>query len=170
MDTNDHEAFAKETNGEVWRLLEKTDRTPADDEQMIHAAHASCYHWLFAGTPLHHQRGEWLIARAYTALGHREAAERHTRRCLALTESHRDLMQDFDLAFAHELAARTAALVGGRPRASLMTSFSIPGSAWIPAFTQEAEPPASSCQVQWFPVSSYQSPVLQPSALAAGNW
>ena len=89
MDTKDHEAFAKETNGEVWRLLEKADRTPADDEQMIHAAHASCYHWLFAGTALHQQRGEWLIARVYTVLGEREAAERHTRRRLALTEAHR---------------------------------------------------------------------------------
>ena len=118
MDTNVHEAFAKETNGEVWQLLEKPDRSPADDEQMIHAAHASCYHWHLAGTPLHHQRGEWLIARVYTVLGYREAAERHAHRCLSLTETHRDLMQDFDLAFAHELAARTAALAEDRPRAT----------------------------------------------------
>jgi len=118
MDRNDHEAFAKKINGEVWGLLEKPDRSPADDERMVHAADASCYHWLFTGTPLHHQRGEWLIARVYTVLGHREAAERYTRRCLALTETHRDLMQDFDLAFAHELAARTAALVGDRQRAT----------------------------------------------------
>jgi len=117
METNDHEALAKTIHGEVWRLLEKPDRSPADDERMVHAAHASCYHWLLAGTPMHHQRGEWLIARVSTVLGHREAAERHTRRCLSLTEAHRDLMQDFDLGFAHELAARTAALVGDRPRA-----------------------------------------------------
>jgi hypothetical protein len=82
-----------------------------------HAAHASCYHWLFAGTPLHHQRGKWLIARPYTVPGNREAAERHARRCLGLAETHRDLMQDFDPAFAHEIAARTAALADDRRRA-----------------------------------------------------
>jgi hypothetical protein len=118
METSDHEALAKNTNGEVWQLLEKPDRSAAENEQMVHAAHASCYHWLLAGTPLHHQRGEWLIARVYTVLGHQEAAERHARRCLTLTETHRDLVQDFDLAFAHELAARTAALVGDRQRAT----------------------------------------------------
>ena len=88
METKDHEAFAKTINGEVWRLLEKPDRSAADDEQMIHAAHASCYHWLYAGTPLHHQRGEWLIARVYPVLGHREAAERYARRCLALAQDY----------------------------------------------------------------------------------
>lgn len=118
VEKSDHEILAKQTNGEVWRLLERKDRSPDDDERMVHAAHASCYHWLIAGTPLHHQRGEWLIARVHTVLGHRQEAERHTRRCLELTEAHAGLMQDFDFAFAHELAARTAALTGDKTLAA----------------------------------------------------
>jgi hypothetical protein len=55
-----HQLFAISINGEVWELLDKESRTTSDDELMIHAAHASCYHWLQSGTGLHQQRGEWL--------------------------------------------------------------------------------------------------------------
>jgi hypothetical protein len=30
---------------ETWRLMEREDRTRADDDRMIHTAHASRYHW-----------------------------------------------------------------------------------------------------------------------------
>ena len=42
--------FAVRYNGTTWDLLEKPDRTKADDELMVHTAHASCCHWLAAGT------------------------------------------------------------------------------------------------------------------------
>lgn len=109
--------FAKSFNGKVWELLGKKDRSPAEAEQMIHTAHASCAHWLSAGTALHHQRGEWLIARVYTVLGYSEPALRHARRCMALTEENATLMQDFDWAFAHEGLARAHALAGDRAEA-----------------------------------------------------
>ncbi len=80
--------FAKSINGEVWDLLDKTNRTASDDEMMLAAAYASCYHWLQVGTGLEHQRGEWLIARVYTVLGIKEQALRHASRCLDLTERH----------------------------------------------------------------------------------
>jgi len=118
VETGDHLTFAKKINGEVWELLGKRDRSPADDERMVHAAHASLYHWLYAGTGVNHQRGEWLIARVHIILGDPVLAERHTRRCLELTDEHAAEMQDFDFAFAHELAARTAAMTGDRARAA----------------------------------------------------
>jgi hypothetical protein len=118
METGDHLTFAKKIHGEVWSLLENPNRNPDEDERMVHAAHASLYHWLHAGTGVNRQRGEWLIARVYTVLGDRRAAERHTRRCLQLTEAHAAELQDFDFAFAHELAARTAALAGDKTRAA----------------------------------------------------
>ena len=34
----------------TWELLELTDRTPDQDDEMIHAAHASRYHWGEVGT------------------------------------------------------------------------------------------------------------------------
>ncbi|MGD0173194.1 MAG: hypothetical protein ABSC61_01975 [Anaerolineales bacterium] len=39
-----HPYFAKTSNNKVWELLRKSDRTTSDDELMVHAAHASCYH------------------------------------------------------------------------------------------------------------------------------
>jgi hypothetical protein len=112
-----HLYFAKTLNGKVWELLGKADRSPAENEEMLHAAYASCWHWLAAGTPLHHQRGEWLIAHVYTVLGYGEPALRHARRCLALTEGNASLMQDFDWAYAHEGLARAFALAGDRGEA-----------------------------------------------------
>lgn len=107
-----HQHLALALNGVVWDLLRKPDRSKADDERMVHAAHASCYHWLKIGTGLHHQRGEWLIAHVYSELGHAGAALRHASRCLELTREHADLMEDFDRAYACEAMARAYALVG----------------------------------------------------------
>lgn len=113
-----HSHFAKTLNGKVWELLEKSDRTKSEDELMVYAAHASCYHWLKAGSGLNHQRAEWLIARVYTVIGIEEAALRHATRCLELTHEFADLMQDFDWAYAYEALARADALAGNRDEAS----------------------------------------------------
>jgi hypothetical protein len=110
--------FAVQYHGQTWDMLEKSDRNADDDELMVHTAHASCRHWLAAGTPVHHQRGEWLIARVYTVLGIPGAAQRHARRCLTLTEEHAAVMEDFDVAFAYEGMARALALAGDRDEAA----------------------------------------------------
>ncbi len=112
-----HRHFAAKLNGEVWGLLEKTDRTRAEEEIMIHSAHASCRHWLAAGTGVHHQRAEWMLARVYSELGLAEAALRHANRCLELTQEHAGLMEDFDRAYAHEAMARANAVAGNRGQA-----------------------------------------------------
>jgi hypothetical protein len=106
------------TNGQVWQLLEKKDRTESEDELLIHAAHASCYHWLQAGTELHHQRAQWLLSHVYCELGIAAAALRHAVRCMDLTTEHADLMKDFDHAYAFEALSRAYAL-GGQQEDSL---------------------------------------------------
>ena len=35
----------------TWTLLENPDRTPEQDDEMLHAAHASRYHWGEVGEP-----------------------------------------------------------------------------------------------------------------------
>jgi tetratricopeptide (TPR) repeat protein len=109
--------FAKMLNNKVWELLQKTDRSKSENELMIHAAHASCYHWLNAGTGLHHQRGEWLIAHIYTELGFADSALRHASRCLELTNEFAESIKDFDWAYAYEGVARANALAGNRDEA-----------------------------------------------------
>jgi hypothetical protein len=118
VEAKSHEQFAKAIHGEVWRLLENPHRTKEETERMVYAVHASCYHWLHAGSGVNHQRGEWFIARVYTVLEDAAAATQHARRCLELTEQHASLLEDFDFAFAYELMARAAALRGDRAEAA----------------------------------------------------
>ena len=94
----------------VWDLLEKPDRSLAEDDEMLHGAHASRYLWGEVGDPVHWARGEWQCARVYAVLGRAEPALHHAGRCLELATQH-DL-GPFDLGAAYEAIAR-AYLVAG---------------------------------------------------------
>jgi len=107
-----HHYFAKAINGRVWELLQKSNRSQAESDEMLHAAHACTYHWQFVGTAVHQQRGEWLISHVHVVLGHAKEALRHAEHCFELTESNKDLMEDFDLAYAFEGMARANAMIG----------------------------------------------------------
>ena len=97
----------------VWRLLETKRRTPAQDDEMIHAAHASRYHWGVVGKPVQIAIGEWQVSHVYAVLGRGEPATHHARRCLALCR--RNGIRGYPLAFAYEALARADA-VSGRAR------------------------------------------------------
>ena len=112
-----HCIFAIQYHGQTWDLLDQAERSKEQDALMIHSAHASCRHWQEVGTGLHHQRGEWLISRIYAVLAQAGPALYHADRCLALAQSHADLMADFDRAFAYEAVARANAIAGNRDRA-----------------------------------------------------
>lgn len=103
-----HGKFAVELFNLVWDLLDKGVRTPGEDDRMLHAAHASRYHWGEIGTPLEFQRGEWQISRVYSVLKSPEGAIRHARRCLEICQENG--IGDFDLAFAFEALARAHAV------------------------------------------------------------
>jgi hypothetical protein len=105
-----HKKFAVDSFNLVWTLLDKENRTLREDDEMIHAAHASRFHWGKIGTALNFARGEWQISRVYSVLNRPQAALYHAKRCLALCTEH-DL-GDFDLAFAHEAMARAHAVAG----------------------------------------------------------
>jgi hypothetical protein len=104
--------FARQSNGKVWNLLDKTDRTAEENDEMIEAAYASLYHWRVVGTEVNLQRGEWMLAHVYTVLGKPKAAIKHANLCITLTGAHRDQMKDFDIAYAFEGMARALALNG----------------------------------------------------------
>ncbi len=105
-----HRTFAITLFNLTWDLLDKADRTPEDDDRMVHAAHASRFHWGEIGTPLEFERGEWQISRVYAVLNRPEPALAHARRCLAICEE--SGIGDFDVAFACEAMARAHAVAG----------------------------------------------------------
>jgi hypothetical protein len=101
----------------AWTLLALPARTPEQDDELIHCAHASRHHWGEVGTAANRGRGEWQCSRVYAVLGRPEPALHHARRCLELVESHPDEMDDWDLPFAYEALARAAAVAGDRSAA-----------------------------------------------------
>jgi hypothetical protein len=107
-----HRHFAQECNQRVWALVGQEERVPEEDAELLDAAHASLYHWRYAGTGVHQQRGEWLISHVYSLLGLGDAALRHAERCLALTATHQAEMADFDIAYAYLGMARAHAMLG----------------------------------------------------------
>jgi DNA-binding transcriptional MerR regulator len=113
----DEKLLAAQLFNQTWLLLEQEGRTRADDDRMIHTAHASRYHWgqVPGATPARLARGEWLISRVYATLGRAEPAQHHARRVLDLCQEHG--IGDFDLAFAYEALARAHAVAGHTGRA-----------------------------------------------------
>jgi hypothetical protein len=106
-----HRKLAVDLFNHVWTLMELPKRTREQEDELVHAAHASRHHWAQAGKPRHLARGEWQISRAYTVVGRAEPALHHARRCLELLEESDD-GEDWDLPFAHEALARAYTLTG----------------------------------------------------------
>jgi DNA-binding transcriptional MerR regulator len=112
VETVDHRRLGVDLFNKTWTLMEKDDRTAADDDEMIHCAHASAYHWLYVGTQANRARSEWQCSRMYTVLGRAEPALHHARRCLELCEASPGDLEDWDLPFAYEALARAHAVAG----------------------------------------------------------
>jgi hypothetical protein len=105
-----HRQLGVDLFNEVWRLME----TREDDERMLHAAHASAYHWAQAPEcePKNRARSEWQVSRVYAVLGRAEPALHHAQRCLAICEANPENLEDWDLPFAYEALARAHRIAG----------------------------------------------------------
>lgn len=110
LDPATERALAADLFNHTWRLLERPDRTTDQDDEMVHAAHASRYHWGRVGDAANIATGEWQCARVYAALGRPESALHHARRCLAVCEANG--LADFHIAAAYEGMARAHATAG----------------------------------------------------------
>jgi hypothetical protein len=104
--------FAVDLFNLTWDLMDKSDRSPTEDARMVHAAHASRYHWGEIGTPLNFARGDWQLSRVYAVLGQGEQAVNYAKSSLELCQEHG--YGDFDLAFAYEALARGYAKMGDK--------------------------------------------------------
>jgi hypothetical protein len=107
-----HKRIAGDLFNYVWSLLDQENRSLEENDEMLHAAHASRYHWGRAGTALHRAVGEWQISRVYSVLGRAEPALYHGRRSLEIAQRNR--LGRFYLAYAYEALARAAAVNGDR--------------------------------------------------------
>lgn len=105
-----HMKFAVDLFNLVWNLLDKKDRTKQEEDKMVHAAHASRFHWGEIGTAVNLTRGEWQISHVYSVLNRPQSAIYHAKRFLEICQENN--IGDFDLAFAYEAMARAYAVAG----------------------------------------------------------
>jgi DNA-binding transcriptional MerR regulator len=115
----DHRTLGVDLFNKTWTLMEKPTRTPEEDDEMIHCAHASAYHWQQVGTRANRARSEWQCSRVHAILGQSELALHHARRCYEITTANEDgSMEDWDLAGAYEALARAHLTAGHREEAT----------------------------------------------------
>jgi hypothetical protein len=112
LDAAARRRLAVDLYNHVWTLLGIADRTTDQDDEMLHAAHASRYHWGEVGDAANRARGEWQCSRVYSVLGRGEPALHHARRCLELCETNG--IGDWDLAAAWEAICRASLVAGDR--------------------------------------------------------
>jgi hypothetical protein len=115
LDPDTHRQVGVALFNHVWRLLETDERTAEQDDEMVHAAHASRWHWSRTGVSDLPQRlavGEWQCSRVYAVLGRGEPALHHARRCLALVEA--GGLEEWVAASAYEAMARASSVAGDR--------------------------------------------------------
>jgi hypothetical protein len=113
LDAAAHRRLGVDLFNHVWTLIEKADRVPAETDEMIHAAHASRYHWSKAGSTVNPAERA-AIAWRLPVLRRAEPAVWHAGQPPGLRRGgdRRGRGRDWDLAAAREGMARAAAVAG----------------------------------------------------------
>jgi hypothetical protein len=106
----DHRRLAVNLFNHTWTFLDLLNRTPEQDDEMIHSAHASRHHWGETGRWPNIAVGEWQCSRVYAVPGRAEPALWHARRSLELCREHG--VDDYRLTAAFEALARATVLTG----------------------------------------------------------
>lgn len=109
-----HRYFAVECFNRAWDWIDKPNRTPEEDEEMLRLSLASTWHWTQRAdcTPTNLAVGLWQTARIYTLLGQVENARRYGELCLQAGQ--RQGAELFALGYAYEALARAEAVAGNR--------------------------------------------------------
>lgn len=111
-----HRHFAPACFNRVWELLEKPDRTPAENDEMLLAAMSSVWHWSQHPEcqPRNLAVGYWQISRVYAVLGNGLEA----RRFAARSAQHAGEETPFYMAYAHEALARAGRVLNDEDAAA----------------------------------------------------
>ncbi len=69
--------LAAQANNRAWRLSESLARSPQENEEMLHAAHAAMYFWQIVGTAANRAHAAQLVAHVYALLKLPNSAEHY---------------------------------------------------------------------------------------------
>jgi hypothetical protein len=108
----EHRRLAQTLSDRAWELLDRSNRTATENDELIHTAHAARWHWGQLEPPDHGRlaTSEWQISRMYTVLGREEPARWHAERSLANCVEGR--IEGLLLGAAYEALARACRLQG----------------------------------------------------------
>jgi hypothetical protein len=101
-----HKYFSAQCFNAAWDLMEKTDRSPEEDEQMIRLSQASHWHWTRREDYSDKEKSiaYWQTSRIYAILGLADNARRYGQLCLAASRD--EELPPFCLGYAYEALAR----------------------------------------------------------------
>lgn len=107
-----HRYFAAHCFNSAWELIDKKDRTPDDDDQMIRLAQTSMWHWLQRDDRRDQNLcvGYWQLSRVCVLAGRIDDARRYGERSLKLGRNE----EPFYKGYAFETLARAEAAAGNR--------------------------------------------------------
>lgn len=104
-----HRHFAAVTNNRAWELA-TSDRSSADDLEMLNAAHASAYHWAATGDELSVMRARMLLAEVHCLVGLGRTAYEYAQEMSVYFKSAET--PDWELAFTHTIHAHACYVAG----------------------------------------------------------
>jgi len=102
-----HRRFAVECNNRAWQLADQASCTPAEDEEMLNAAHAAALHWARVGNPLNDARARLLLGHVHARLGNADLALRFASASHAYLSGIES--PDWEIAFSQAVMAHAAA-------------------------------------------------------------
>jgi len=109
-----HQFFAAHCFNAAWDLMEKSNRTAEENEQMLRLSLASHWHWTQRNdyTAKTQSIAYWQTARIYALLSQADNARRYAQLCLKT--GHNQDVAPIYLAYAYEALARAEAVAGNK--------------------------------------------------------
>jgi len=98
--------LASQANNRAWRLSESTGRSPAETQEMLHAAHSAMHLWSIVGNEGNKAHASLLLAHVYALLGQKDpAAAYHAASSAYFFTGDREA---WEIALVHAVAANVA--------------------------------------------------------------
>jgi hypothetical protein len=115
-----HKFFSVHCFNTAWDLIDKAERTPEEDQEMIRLSLASHYHWTQRDdySKTNASIAFWQTSRIYALLGQAENANRYGEMCLEASQD--EDVPPFFLGYAYEALARAEATAGNQEKMESM--------------------------------------------------
>lgn len=105
-----HRELSVKCFNRTWDIIDRADRTAADNQEMLQLAYTSLWHWNQRDDCTDQQRsiGYWQVSRVHALAGHADAARAAAECCLQVSPEDQPFLQ----GFAHEALCRAESVAG----------------------------------------------------------